>query len=122
MIDVGDIILDPDFAQPFTILRYYGQWDTGEFVTGPPQRIQTEGTVIAANVKDIQQMPEGDRIRGMMNFYTTADVPMYVTNAATPQNVSDIIEWRGEKYRLYQTYPYVDYGYWKAIGARIAGD
>jgi len=79
--------------------------------------------VIAANTKDVNMMPEGDRIAGLMTFYTNADKPIFVTrNLSEDQGTSDEIEWRGERYRVMQTFPYQDYGYIKAMGTRMVGD
>lgn len=122
MIDVSELIVDPDLAQPYTVHRMSGIWTDGEF-------IQTElplpfyGVVIVANTQDVNMMPEGDRIAGLMVFYTTPDNPIFVTrNLDTDQGTSDEVEWRGERYKIMQTFPYHDYGYIKAIGTRKLGD
>ena len=122
MIDVSELIVDPDLAQPYTVHRMSGIWTDGEF-------IQTElplpfyGVVIVANTQDVNMMPEGDRIAGLMTFYTTVDNPIFVTrNLDADQGTSDEIEWHGERYKIMQTFPYHDYGYIKAIGTRKVGD
>ena len=68
-------------------------------------------------------LPEGDRIAGLMTFYTTADNPIFVTrNLVDDKGTSDELEWRGERYRVMQTFPYLDYGYIKAVAKRMSGD
>lgn len=122
MIDVSELIIDPDFAQPYMVHRMSGDFVAGRFVE-IPTTLQFYGVVIAANVKDVNMMPEGDRIAGLMVFYTTADNPIFVTrNLDNNKGTSDQIEWRGELYRIMQTYPYNDYGFIKAIGTRMVGD
>ena len=116
MINIAEIIQDPDFAQPFTVCRQTGAWSEGRFGQ-TEQQLPFRGIVIAANTKDLLQVPEGDRIKGIMAFYSTE--PLLVTNAA---GTSDQVIWRGERYRLFQLWPYVDYGYYKALGERMAGD
>lgn len=122
MISIDEIILDPDFAQPYIGYRKSGDWVEGEFIQNEVV-VNFYGAIIAANIKDVNMLPEGDRIEGLMVFHTTADNPIFVTrNLTDEKGTSDELEWRGERYRVMQTYPYNDYGYMKAIATRKAGD
>lgn len=116
MINVAETILDPDFAQPYTVYRKTGSWVEGEYVQ-TEQALAFHGVVVAANTKDLLQVPEGDRVKGIMAFYSIE--PLLVTNDS---GTSDQVVWRGERYRLFQLWPYVDYGYYKALGERMVGD
>jgi hypothetical protein len=122
MISIDEIVIDPDFAQSYIGHRKSGVWVDGVFE-------QTEvvvnfyGTIIAANSRDINMLPEGDRIAGLMVFYSTADNPIFITrNLDSDTGTSDELEWRSERYRVMQVYAYNDYGYVKAIATRKAGD
>jgi hypothetical protein len=116
MINVAEIIHDPDFCQSYTLYR-----KTNVLVGGRPvpseKPIQRRGVIIAANTKDLLQVPEGDRVKGIIAVYDTE--PLLVTN---DDGTSDEIVWHGERYRLFQLWPYEDYGYYKALGERIVGD
>ncbi|HBS58609.1 MAG TPA: hypothetical protein DEA44_05020 [Firmicutes bacterium] len=116
MINVAEIITDPDFCQPYILYR-----KTTVFVGGRPKSsekaIPRNGVIVAANTKDLLQVPEGDRAKGIIAVYDTE--PLLVTNEA---GISDEIEWREERYRLFQIWPYKDYGYYKALGERMVGD
>ncbi|WP_371378905.1 hypothetical protein [Sporomusa aerivorans] len=119
MINIAEIINDPDFCQAFSVFRKTGKtgkWVEGEYIQAE-QEIKMRGVVVAANTKDLLQVPEGDRVKGVMAFYSTA--PLLVTNEA---GTSDQVVWHGERYRLFQLWPYVDYGYYKALGERMAGN
>lgn len=120
MLNVSDIILDPDFVQTFTVHRKAGVWEGGRFKQTETS-IKFQGTVTAAKAKDIEQVPEGDRPSGIMCFHTTAEI--YVTRQGTTEGVgtSDEIGWRGQRYRIFNVYPWVDFGYYKAIGIRMGG-
>lgn len=116
MINVAELIRDPDFCQPYTLYRKVTTWLAGR----PRQKeieIPRSGVIVAANSKDLLQVPEGDRVKGIVAVYDTE--LLAVTNEA---GTSDEIVWRGERYRLFQIWPYIDYGYYKALGERIAGD
>lgn len=116
MINVAELITDQDFAQEYTVYRKRPQWVQGECVLteDPPKVIK--GVVIAANTHDLVQVPEGDRVKGIMCFYSVD--PLYITN---PSQISDEVVWGGDRYKLFQISPYRDYGYYKALGERMEG-
>ena len=121
MINIAEMMSDPDFAQEYSGIRTTGTWVNGKFVTSSVN-VYFYGPITAANVKDIQMLPEGDRVSGLMVFYTPEDNPFYVSqNNAEIEGISDYLIWRGNRYKVLQVYPYDDYGYMKAIGTRIGG-
>lgn len=115
MINVAEIINDPDFVQPYTLVR-----KTSVFVGGRTKTeeklIPRKGIISAAKSKDLLQVPEGDRVKGIVVVYDTE--PLQVTSEA---GTADEAIWHSERYRLFQVWPYKDYGYYKALGERIAG-
>jgi len=116
MINVAEIIRDPDFCKPYTLYR-----KTTTFLAGRAklreEKIQRSGIVLPASGKDLLQVPEGDRAKAIIAVYDTE--PLFVTNEA---GTSDEIVWHNERYRLFQGWPRDDYGYYKALGERIEGD
>lgn len=119
MIDVSSLIADTDLgAQSYSILR-----STGSFVKGRWTEVEEEiagyGSVHVASQKDLNQFPEGDRIKGAMAFYSTQE--LFVTRTGDDPGTSDKCVWRNEEYKLVAVYPYVDFGFYKAIGVRIKG-
>lgn len=119
MINIEEMITDPDFVQDFIILRSSGAFVDGVWTESAPQRIKVQGVVNVMNAKELNMLPEGDRISGGMNFHTTEEV--FVTRTGQEQGTSDKIIWRGEQYKIFNVFPYVDYGYYKASGERIKG-
>ena len=85
MISVQEVITDPDMAapEPYQILR-----SAGTYVAGGFQSIITTipcfGPVQQASNKEIQMLPEADRIGSIMAFWNTQ--PIYTTRgtAAVP--------------------------------------
>lgn len=119
MLNVSEIVLDPDFAQPFTVWRKSGTWVAGRFKQ-TEKAINFYGTVTAAKPKDLEQVPEGDRVGGVMCFHSAKEI--FVSRGVTGDaGTSDEIEWRGQRYRVYNVYPWIDFGYYKAIGIRMVG-
>jgi hypothetical protein len=84
MISVADVAADAAMAapQPFIILRSAG----GQFVLGGFQSlttaITTVGPVQRASDKEVNMMPEADRISGIMAFWAVQ--PIHVTQAKAP--------------------------------------
>ena len=119
MIDVSEIINDPDFCQSFTVYRDSGSWIEGRWVSST-STLSMSGVISVASAKELNQVPEGDRVEGAIVIHTTDQI--YATRAASPAGISDKIEWNGELYKIIQMYPYSDYGFYKAIATRITGD
>ncbi|MFC3768365.1 hypothetical protein [Paenibacillus sp. GCM10012303] len=125
MINVGRVVNSRNFAQPggFTVFRQTGAWSGGRWVSQPEVAIIMQGTVTVATQEDLEQVPEGDRVTGMMSFYSQQMI--YRTRSEDDQDpggTSDEIFWRGERYRVAAVLPWLDFGYCKAIGARMGGD
>ena len=116
MIDVSEIVSDPDFAQPFTINRQTGVFVLGGYTTTSTP-IPAGGVITVASERDLDQVPEGDRVRGAMLFYSHSQM-----NVTPESGTSDTITLRGDSYRVVKVWPYADYGFWKALGVRMTGD
>jgi hypothetical protein len=122
MIDLSSVVTDPRFAQTFTVKRFSGKWQAGRFVETPTE-IQMVGTISIANAKQIQFIPEGDRIGGEIAIHTTQ--PLYNSRNGTDVSqggTSDLVIWHNDEYKIYQVNEYSDYGYYFAIGQRKASD
>jgi hypothetical protein len=115
-INVAEIIHDPDFCQQYTLYR-----KTTAHVGGRPQTTEQEyrrnGVITTATTKDLLQVPEGDRAKGIIAVYDAEELRL--TNET---GTADEVVWHDERYRLFQMWPYTDYGYYKALAERIVGD
>ena len=119
MINVGELLTDPDFAQAFTIKRSSGAFGLGGFLAAI-SNVRGGGVITVATEEDLMQVPEGDRVTGAMMFYSQK--PIYATRAGATAGLSDLIVWRGQTYRIAKVFPYQDYGFFKAIGVRMSGE
>lgn len=83
MISVFEVVVDPDMTAPrsYTILR-----STGKFVLGGFESTTTPismfGPVQQASNKEIQMLPEADRVQSARSFWSTQ--PIYVTRGYAP--------------------------------------
>lgn len=123
MINISELIQDPDFQQNFNVQRTIGDWVTGRFIT-TPTLIPFSGVIEPLNTRDMQQVPEGDTITGAINVYTNA--PIYTTKLLLESGadgmLADEMIWQGERYKILTVQNYSDWGYYKATAVRKLGD
>ena len=106
-------------CQKVTITRSSGKWVDGEFVKDQLSTLCLFGLVTVATPKDLQQVPEGDRIMGGIRFLTTERI--YQTDSNRP-GFSDILSWRGATYKVATVHPDIDYGFYRAVCTRLEGE
>ncbi|OOM73996.1 hypothetical protein CLPUN_42340 [Clostridium puniceum] len=121
MIDLSSAVTDPRFAQTFPVYRKTGKWNAdGDF-----EQIETEipmiGTISIASAKQIEFIPEGDRVGGEIAIHCVKEL-FTSRNAPNESGTADELLWHEERYKIYSVNPYSDYGYFSAIGQRLASD
>lgn len=120
MIDVSRVLNDPRVSQSFIIFRKSGKWDKGRFVQEEDE-INMSGVISVAKPKDIEMIPEGDRVGGELAIYSTQKIFTTRKGDISQQKdsgTSDELLWNEERYKIYSVSPYSDYGYYKAIAMR----
>ena len=123
MINIAELLQDPDFTQLIQVSRR----STGFVQTGPSAGEVTTDTVLRTirmcvqpikDADDLNVLPEGQRSNKNMKFY--ASEQLYCDDGDQPtgsgQAVFDTVLWSGEKYKLLHVRFWKDYGYWEAIG------
>lgn len=120
MINISRIVNDPRFSQSFKVLRKSGEWLKGRFIQNETE-INISGVITPAKPKEIEMIPEGDRVGGEISIHTTSK--LYVTRSLEDsEGTSDELEWQGERYKLYQVNDYSQYGYYAAIAMRLVSN
>lgn len=120
MINVSELIHDPDFCQSFVIKRTTAQWVNGRFVQDTPESIPVIGIIHAATEKDLEQIPESDRQKGMFSFFVKPPDTLHITALNSSfSGISDTIEYRGETYRILKVWDDTDFGFVKGIGEQL---
>lgn len=113
MINVSRVIKDTRFTQDFNLVRKEGKFIKGRFEEVEVQ-ISLSGIIKPSSAKEIEMIPEGDRILGgEITIHTLSELK--ITNK---DGTSDEVLWNGERYKLYAVFPYKDYGFYKAIAIR----
>jgi hypothetical protein len=125
MIDVSELIEDPDFAFPYTVLRRTGQWVNARFVVSdPPERLTYYGAVQPATTREIEQLGIGDNEKGVMKFFCRLPKDIYLTRnfdeSDETAQVSDEILFRNSLYKVLQISPW-QHGNWTRAFASLKG-
>jgi hypothetical protein len=122
MLNVSRVINSPQFQQAFTVIRNHGTFDQGRW-DSVTEELNFSGIITPLSTKDINQLPEGDAIKGGISVYSTE--PIYTTRLTSTSGsaggVSDEITWQGEQWRVMSVQQFSDYGYYKATAVRKKG-
>lgn len=119
MIDVSDIITDPDFVQDFSIVRVTGAFDgQGNWVPTESAPLPQQGIVLPAKLDELQLLPEGERHDETQAIYSL--VELTIGDMRTKQ--SDLIIYMGKYYRVHYTRYYAQCNLWYALVSRIHRD
>ena len=124
MISVQEVVNDPDFAQLFIIQRSNaGFWQDGVWVNHNVT-LQSYGSMQPASDREIQMVPEGDRVTGMLSVWSS--LQLFTTGTVGPNDpaahTSDILVWHGQNYRIMGVKPWFDNGYWRCLATRMLGE
>lgn len=116
MINIAELINDPDFAQVFKIIRKSGEWINGRFII-TETILEGIGSLQPQNSKDVDVLPDGSLVRGRMVAYTYSKLyPTKLNNDdGNTGYSSDEIFWHGQTYTVDVDDDYNDYGYYKYI-------
>ena len=107
MPDVTMLLTDPTLgAQTITVKRAEGQWSGGRFAAGEPALIPVTGILQPATPEQLEFFPEGERREGQIVFYTKTT--LYLTEG---DQISDVLFWRGEDYKIVNVNRWQDYGF-----------
>lgn len=115
MIDMSELMYDPDFIQPelVTILRGKGMFD-GHGLYEPEEIKELRVTIIIqqSSEKQLLALPEGERNTDTINWWMAPKMQM--ADGITIQ-LSDVILWRDRYYRVTHCGDRSDNGYWTGM-------
>jgi hypothetical protein len=126
LVDVSELIEDPDFASEYTVLRRTGKWVDGRFEAGEPEQLLYYGAVQPATVRDLAQLAIGDNETGVMKFFCKEPKKLFLTHPfdegdETSAQVSDEILFRGRLYKVLQISPWQHHGWTRAFASLKGG-
>jgi hypothetical protein len=121
MINPSRVLVHPHFRQTWKVFRSSGHFGQGGWIEDIPSPAYFEmvGVAWPSSAKEIEQVPEADRVQGMHTFASATE--LFVTHASGVPGTSDRIEWRNEQYKIIQKLSFDDYGFCVVVGARLEG-
>lgn len=94
MIDVSELLTDPDFAQPVRLVRIIQMvGEDGLAVTSEHVQMII-GVIQPASGDTIAKLPEAQRVEGVLSFWTT----FQLTALGAMDSASYQIEYKGSRY------------------------
>ena len=113
MIDMSELVSDPDFAQAFQVERQSAGTFANEGVyTTTATTLNRFGVIQPSKSEDlIKFLPEGERQGNFITIHCAQDVLMGDGNT----QMGDIVIWRGDYYKVAFSKPWDMHGYWFAI-------
>lgn len=125
MIDVSELITDPDFACSYTVYRRTGKWEKGRFTVSEPEVLKYYGAVQPATEREIRQLHIGDTEDGVMKFFTRKPNDLYITRDVSQSEevqISDEIEFDGRMYKVLKVMPWHHGGWCRAYASLKEGN
>lgn len=100
----------------FTVSRPSGSYVAGRWVEGTAETFEITASIQPATPKELQRLPEGDRVRDVIAIWTTTELRV----AASPAAQADRVTYAGAVYEV-QAVERWDLGaYWKVLASRVA--
>ena len=118
MLNLSRVAVSPTLGSPYQIVRTTGHFDAGGWISDAPATLNAFGIVSAGTDRDLQQVPEGDRVTGSKFFVWIK--PIYQTNESR-SGISDVILFGGDQYRVKTVLVNGEAGYWKVHAVRMSG-
>jgi len=123
MIDVTELLHDPDFATHFTIRRTTGQWKGGRFALNEPELIPCFHPAHPSTEKELAQIPEGDRLKEVITFFCVRPKKFHLTrsgpDASDEGGISDEILYKGNIYKLVAVKDWDSHGWMRGFGTLV---
>ena len=112
LVNVAELISDPDFNQSFVVTRRSGEWKDGRFEV-EETTINTDGVIIPEVTKGIDLTPQGSLLSGRIHVWTYTQLYVTSNQSSTSNYLSDKVTWQGKVYIVENEKPYNQYGYYK---------
>lgn len=95
LIDVSDLLRDPDFTNVVTLIRRASSVNShGEHIMAESQCLIT-ASIQGVNAEDLVKLPEGARLSDVITVYFRGEL-----QPEAPNGYADVIVWNGRRYAV----------------------
>ncbi len=118
MMNIAELMSDPDFAQAFKVLRSAaGSFaHEGEYSAGPVTELDYSGAIQPAARAALQVLPEGLRGETIIDVHCAQELRC---GQGLDDQASDVLVYQSQKYRVIYGMNYGDHGYWRVLAVAI---
>lgn len=110
MIDISFLLGDPDFTTSFMLTERNTKFVDGEYIAEEAVTTTLYGTVRPTSEKDLEMLPEGDRISGTTTFFVKGRIVLDINERLAP-----LLKYKGNTYKAITVIDMSDSGYTKII-------
>lgn len=116
MISVAELLKDPDFVKAVVVERCTGSYMVeGEYKQNDPTKLRIKASVQHPKPAELARfMAEGERNVAIVKVYSAEK--LQVTGGEGSQ--SDVVQWCGGRYRVFEVAPWADNGHWVAFAQK----
>ena len=102
LLDVSEIILDPDFFDDFTVVSTTRVMGAGAWRSDAPGYAMPQTGVVIPSKSQMVRLPDGSRLSASIDIYTRAALTNGAKAVGDDVNscLADIVTWRGRAYTV----------------------
>lgn len=105
LIDVVEILSDPDFAQDFVVVRSNRSVSAQGLTVDSPGLFQTYGVILPLSGAQLAMLPEAERTGAFITVITP-----FALYALTDTTAADQVQWHGNNYMVRSVNDWTDWG------------
>lgn len=115
LIDVSELMSDPDFVDAISVITRYPTIDYLGQNHLAESSINSVGCVQPASYKEIQRVPEAQRVSDMSSFWFKG-----VITATAPGKYSSVLVFKGQRYQVLTVADWSNFGEGYTQGVCVA--
>lgn len=105
LLDVTEVLFDPDFADKITGTRVMQTVNGSGLATATTAALSFTGVVTQDDGDVMQRMPDGEMVAGSITIHT-----VFRLSAGGVNENADIVTWQGRNYTVKQIADYSNFG------------
>jgi hypothetical protein len=105
LLDVTEVLFDPDFADTITCIREMQTVNGSGLASTTPTPSTFTGVVTQDDGDVMQRMPDGEMVSGSITIHT-----VFRLSAGGPGQNADIVTWQGRNYTVKTISDYSNFG------------
>lgn len=105
LLDVTEVLFDPDFADTITCIREMQNVGGNGLASSTTTTSNFTGVVTQEDGDVMQRMPDGEMVSGSITIHT-----VFRLSAGGPDQNADIVTWQGRQYTVKMISDYSNFG------------